>query len=85
MADIIEQKQKLFEVMDGYAALLERWGNESRKEDIISSRKKIQRGRYHIALIGSVSRGKSTLLNAMLGDEKNPIIAPTRVDICTAA
>jgi GTPase Era involved in 16S rRNA processing len=85
MADIIERKRKLFEVVDGYAALLERWGDKSRKENLISIQKAVQRGRYHIALIGSVSRGKSTLLNALLGDEKNPIIAPARVNTCTAA
>jgi GTPase Era involved in 16S rRNA processing len=87
MADIIERKQKLFEVVDGYAALLEHWGEneKNRKEALISMRKVVERGRYHIALIGSVKRGKSTLLNALLGDEKNPVIAPARVDTCTAA
>jgi predicted GTPase len=68
MSDIIERKQKLFDVMDGYAVLLDRWHEESRKAELMSARKAIQRGRYHIALIGSVSRGKSTLLNALLGD-----------------
>jgi BMFP domain-containing protein YqiC/GTP-binding protein EngB required for normal cell division len=85
MADIIERKQKLFGVIDGYAALLDRWGDASRKADLISERKAVQRRRYYIALIGFIQRGKSTLLNALLGDEKNPTIAPARNESCTAA
>ena len=85
MADIIERKRKLFGVMDGYAALLGRWNEENRKAEIVFARKAIERGRYQIALIGFLSRGKSTLLNALLGDEKNPVIAVARVDACTAA
>jgi GTPase SAR1 family protein len=85
MADIIERKQKLFDVMDGYAVLLDRWNDKSRKSELVSARSAIQRGRYQLALIGFVKRGKSTLLNALLGDLENPAIAPARIDTCTAA
>jgi GTPase Era involved in 16S rRNA processing len=85
MADIIERKQKLFDVMDGYTVLLERWNDKSRKSELVSARSAIQRGRYQLALIGFVKRGKSTLLNALLGDAENPAIAPARNDTCTAA
>ncbi|MHC6203059.1 dynamin family protein [Breznakiellaceae bacterium SP9] len=85
MADLKEQKQKLVAVMDGYAALLERWGRKSEREELAALKKHIEKGRYQIALIGFVKRGKSTLLNALIGSPSNYNLAPMKADTCTAA
>jgi ribosome-interacting GTPase 1 len=85
METLVEKKQKLFEVIDGYTALLDGWGNKKLKEDLWVERKHIEDGRYQMALIGYVKRGKSTLLNALLGSADNYRLAPVKTDTCTAA
>ena len=88
METLAEKKEKLFGVIDGYIGFLDRLGGseyKKRKEDLLSERSKIQRDRYQIALIGYAKRGKSTLLNALLGDSNNYNLSPVNVDSCTAA
>ncbi|MDR2194476.1 MAG: dynamin family protein [Treponema sp.] len=85
MANLVERKQKLINVMDRYGVILDRWGNSERKAALLTARNAIEQGRYQIALIGYVKRGKSTLLNALLGDADHYAIAPTKTDTCTAA
>jgi GTPase SAR1 family protein len=82
--ELVERKKRLFEIMDAYGTVLERW-NDKRKDEMISIRNTISRERYQIGLIGFVKRGKSTLLNALLGSADNYTIAPVKVDTCTAA
>ena len=88
METLAERKDKLFKVIDGYTAFLDRMdGKEykNRKAALLSERSKIQRDRYQIALIGHAKRGKSTLLNALLGDRNNYNLSPVNVESCTAA
>jgi len=50
------------------------------KEDIAGQLKQIREGRYRVVLLGSFNVGKSTLINALLGDE----ILPPLMEPCTA-
>jgi len=87
MATLVEKKQKLCGIIDGYTGLLDSSGGEYKalKADLLSLRGLIQRERYHIGLIGFMKRGKSTLLNALLGDRNNYNISPVNVLTCTGA
>jgi len=88
MENLVERKQKLFSIIDGYAAYLERQKSGDlikRGKELLGQKKIIDRDRYHIALIGYTNRGKSTLLNAMLGNKKNFNISPVKVLSTTAA
>ena len=85
MSDLDARKQKLFTIMDGYAGFLERRKDEKREMELLSQRKNAERTRYHIAIIGSGNRGKSTLLNALLGNREQPEISPMNVESATAA
>jgi GTP-binding protein EngB required for normal cell division len=85
MANLVERKQNLITVMERYGVVLDRWDNKERKKALLSTRDAIEWGRYQIALIGYTKRGKSTLLNALLGDATHYNIAPVKTDTCTAA
>jgi GTPase SAR1 family protein len=83
--NLSERKQQLLKIMDGYQTLLERWADNVRSKDLCSIKSRIESGRYQIALIGSVKRGKSTLLNALLGNAENYALAPVNANTCTSA
>ena len=89
MKNLVEKKQELYPIIDGYAAFLERQKSEEynkRGKEFLDQKKIIDLDRYHIALIGYVNRGKSTLLNALLGDrENNYDLSPVKVLSTTAA
>ncbi|MCL1992371.1 MAG: dynamin family protein [Spirochaetes bacterium] len=83
-----ERKQALGKIVGDYSALLGRQKSkeyQERGKELQARLKGIQEDRYQIALIGFVNRGKSTLLNALLGDTANPIISPVSVKTCTGA
>jgi len=88
MKTLEERKQAVYKIIDAYGSLLERQKSkeyQERRETLIVSRKNIEKERYQIALIGFIKRGKSTLLNALLGDPENPILSPVSVKTCTGA
>ena len=88
MESLEERKQKLFFIIDGYVALLGRQDsneNKNRKEELLAQKGAIQWDRYQIALIGHGNRGKSTLLNAMLGEPGNFNLSPVSARSTTAA
>jgi Dynamin family len=57
------------------AELADELGSERVKEEALSLAERIAEGRFYVACIGQFKRGKSTLLNALLGDR----ILPTGV------
>jgi uncharacterized membrane-anchored protein YhcB (DUF1043 family) len=81
--DTLERKQKFYGIIDGYSNLLEcSDGNVELTKSLRSMRDAIRIDRYHIGLIGFMKRGKSTLLNALLGEWN---ISPVHVKTCTGA
>jgi hypothetical protein len=54
------------------AALADELGSERVKAEALSLAERIAEGRFYIACIGQFKRGKSTLLNALLGDRILP-------------
>jgi len=75
-------KERLCSIIDGYTNFLGQHDNKGLAEYFGAKKEAVQRGRYQIALIGYVSRGKSTLLNALLGSST---LAPVRMEATTAA
>ena len=74
MKNYAERKQELFPIIDGYATFLKRQKSDEYTklgEELLKQKKVISRDRYYIALIGFVNRGKSTILNTLLGDRQN--------------
>jgi len=54
------------------AELAEELGSEQIKEDAAALAQRVTEGRFYVACIGQFKRGKSTLLNALLGDRILP-------------
>ena len=83
-----KKKERLFSIIDGYVAFLgrQKWSDyEKRTQDLAAQKEFINRDRCHVALVGFVKRGKSTLLNALLGNEGNYGLSPVRAIPCTGA
>ena len=88
MVNLKERKQQLFSIIDNYDAFLGRQEGEDyekRAQDLAAQKESINRDRYEIALIGFQKRGKSTLLNSLLGTQDNHDLSPVRVIPCTGA
>ncbi|MDR0465360.1 MAG: dynamin family protein [Treponema sp.] len=86
MNNLPETKKRFYPIIEGYVNFLERKGSKDElKKYFITQREVIKRDRYQIALIGHVSRGKSTLLNALLGQKGNYDLAPVDNEATTAA
>jgi len=69
-------------LLDEAAAILETVGPEfgHAREHLVALRERLDEGRFHLAVLGQFKRGKSTLLNALLGE---PVL-PTSVVPLTA-
>lgn len=64
LPDILNEERRRFLTMDSrYAIHAERLGELE---------KRLASGRFHLAVLGQVKRGKSTLLNALLGEDVLP-------------
>jgi GTP-binding protein EngB required for normal cell division len=85
MKTLVEKKEAFFSIADAYVPFLERRNSAERKSKVLARRKAIAGARYQMVLVGFVKRGKSTLLNALLGNEANYALSPAGVDPCTAA
>ena len=88
ITSLTEKREGLFSIMDNYKAFFERQENDGQKERakaLDSLKKAVNRDRCHIALVGLVKNGKSTLLNALLGDQNNYDLSPVSIVPCTAA
>ncbi|MGB7435290.1 MAG: dynamin family protein, partial [Candidatus Acidiferrum sp.] len=62
------------------AELADAFGSKQVKEEATSLAERLQEGRFYVACIGQFKRGKSTLLNALVGDS----VLPTGVVPITA-
>jgi len=65
-----KQKNSLVHVLAHVEELMTRWGNDFTKEreHMHELGTRISHARYHLAVLGQFKRGKSTLLNALLGE-----------------
>ena len=64
LAEILNTGRRRFEAMDSrYAIPAQRLGELE---------KRLTQGRFHLAVLGQVKRGKSTLINALLGEDILP-------------
>jgi GTP-binding protein EngB required for normal cell division len=77
-----EAKEKLGKLYGDAIAFMNTNGKKEVAIQFEQKREMINAGRYQIALIGFMKRGKSTLLNALLGRSD---LAPARLLVCTAA
>jgi GTP-binding protein EngB required for normal cell division len=54
------------------ASLAEQFNNDQIRDDARSAAERIAEGRFYVACVGQVKRGKSTLLNALMGEPVLP-------------
>jgi len=68
------QNTALIEVLDRARAILESFGHDYSDDcsQLRILRGRLKSGRFHMAVLGQFKRGKSTLLNALLGDDLLP-------------
>ena len=59
--------------LDRIASLAEDLGARSIQRDTIALRDRLSEGRFLVACVGAVKRGKSTLLNALVGERVLPV------------
>ena len=64
LAEILKTERRRFETMDA------RYAVHSERLDELE--KRLSEGRFHLAVLGQVKRGKSTLINALLGEDILP-------------
>jgi len=88
MESLVERRKTLSGIISNYINLLNAQKGEEyheRNQRLLDFLKEIERDRYEIALIGHVKRGKSTIINALLGDQDNYNISPVDSLTCTGA
>ena len=64
LPEILKSERRRFETMDSRYAI-----HAQRLDEL---EKRLSQGRFHLAVLGQVKRGKSTLLNALLGEDVLP-------------
>ena len=64
LAEILKTERRRFEAMDPRYAI-----HAQRLDEL---EKRLAQGRFHLAVLGQVKRGKSTLINALLGEDILP-------------
>ncbi len=70
---------ELIEVLDGAGSVALNLGLKGRAGHLASVRQRLEDSRFRLMVLGEFKRGKSTLVNAMLGAS----VLPTRVAPCT--
>jgi GTPase SAR1 family protein len=81
---ISEVNEKAAELAEDCASFAKGQGESKEAEILETKARKLEEDLYQIAVIGFMKRGKSTLLNALLGQE-NSLLAPADWRVCTAA
>ncbi|MDA8320776.1 MAG: dynamin family protein [Actinomycetota bacterium] len=79
-------QQRRLELADMIRALLpvaHAYGDERREQDIRALLTRLAAGRFQLAVIGQFSRGKTTLMNALLGDAYLPMGALPMTSVVT--
>ena len=81
--DFNQKRHQLLEFMDKIVKYAEDNGQSQTAKDLQGYRDQLESLRYNIAIMGFMKRGKSTLINTLLGrtDDK---ISPIDVTICTS-
>jgi len=64
LAEILTRERRRFEILDT------RYASHAERLNLLE--KRLMQGRFHLAVLGQVKRGKSTLLNALLGEDILP-------------
>jgi len=82
LRDFAERRRRGADVLDRLAAALGELGVEAAeaRERLAALAGRARSGRFHVLLLGGFSSGKSTLLNALMGQ---PVL-PVKVNPCTA-
>jgi Dynamin family len=79
-------QQRRLELADMIRAVLpvaHAYGDEQREQDIRALLTRLAAGRFQLAVIGQFSRGKTTLMNALLGDAYLPMGALPMTSVVT--
>lgn len=79
-----KKRQRLLSYMDKVSQYAADNGQGHIAKELQSSRAHLESLRYNIAIMGYMKRGKSTLINALLG-RLNDDISPIDVTVCTSA
>jgi GTPase SAR1 family protein len=84
LKSIREVDEKAAALAEDCASFAKGQGESKEAELLETKARKLEEDLYKIAVVGFMKRGKSTLLNALLGQE-NSVLAPTDWKVCTAA
>lgn len=77
-------KERALAHLDKIAAFARARGRDTIARQIEEGRRHLAENRYNIAIVGDIKRGKSTLLNTLLGRADDDL-SPVRAKVCTSA
>jgi small GTP-binding protein len=80
LENYVEGKNKLLNSIEELNYYCESYGNQKQKELLCEQKKKLEKIHFNLSVLGQFKRGKSTLINALLGED----ILPTGVLPLTA-
>jgi hypothetical protein len=86
MQELSDYQQRRLDLADMLRALLHlahRYGDEQREQDTRALLTRLASGRFQLAVAGQFSRGKSTLMNALLGNAYLPMGALPMTSVVT--
>jgi GTP-binding protein EngB required for normal cell division len=61
------------DALDALAGIARELGDEGAATDAVALRQRVDEGRFFVACVGQFKRGKSTVINALVGDEVLPV------------
>jgi len=85
LTDFARLRDRLDAVLASEAEIFESLGETSCAADLAAARRNLAEDRFRIVVMGEMKRGKSTLINALLGEELLPVlpgIVCTAIPIC---